>query len=367
MALTAGIVGLPNVGKSTLFNAITKSAVEAANYPFATIDKNVGVVEVKDERVKILSNMFKPKKTIYTTFEFTDIAGLVKGASKGEGLGNQFLANIREVDAIVHVVRCFEDKNITHVHDRIDAIEDIEIIDLELQLADLQTIDNRISKVERKAKMGSDKEAKLEYDTLLKVKTGLEANKSVSDIDLDDSERAVLMGYHLLTDKPVIFVANIEESLVSDPTQNEQYNRVVELAKTRNAQVIAISAKMEQELSELEDEEREMFLEDLGLTESGLDKIVKSSYSILKLRTFFTVGPDEVRAWTFHDGMKAPQCAGVIHTDFQKGFIRAETYSYEDLIKYKSELGVKEAGRLRLEGKEYVVKDGDIMHFRFNV
>lgn len=367
MSLTAGIVGLPNVGKSTLFNAITESSVEAANYPFATIDKNVGVVEVKDKRVDDIASLFNPKKSIYTYFEFTDIAGLVKGASKGEGLGNQFLANIREVDAICHVVRCFESSDITHVEGRIDPIEDIEIIELELQLADLQTVENRLSKVERKVKNTSDSEAKMEYELLKKAQELLLSNKPVSLLERNKSQDILLKGFHLLTDKPVIYVANIDEGYVSDPNQSEHFNRVEKYASERNCPVIAISAQMEQELSTLDLDDRQMLLDEMGVTESGLDKIVKTSYNILNLKTYFTAGEQEVRAWTFHDGMTAPECAGIIHTDFQRGFIRAETYTYDDLMAYGSELGIKEAGRLRLEGKEYKVKDGDVLHFRFNV
>lgn len=367
MSLTAGIVGLPNVGKSTLFNAITHSSVEAANYPFATIDKNVGVVEVKDERVDNLSALFNPKKTIYTTFEFTDIAGLVKGASQGEGLGNQFLANIREVDAICHVVRCFENNDITHVENRINPIEDIEIIELELQLADLQTIENRLSKVERKVKNTNDAETKAEFELLKKAQELLLSNKPVSLLERDASQDLLLKGFHLLTDKPVIYVANIDEAHSSDPTQSDYYNQVKAYADERNSPVVAISAQMEQELSTLDDEESQLLLEELGIKEPGLDQIVRTAYNILNLKTFFTVGTDEVRAWTFHDQMTAPQCAGVIHTDFQRGFIRAETFTYDDIMTYKTEVAVKEAGKLRLEGKEYKVKDGDILHFRFNV
>lgn len=367
MSLTAGIVGLPNVGKSTLFNAITQSQVEAANYPFATIDKNVGVVEVKDERVDSLSTLFHPKKTIYTTFEFTDIAGLVKGASEGEGLGNQFLANIREVDAICHVVRCFQGDGITHVEGRIDPIEDIEIIELELQLADLQTIENRISKVERLVKNTNDSHAKMEYNLLKEAQTLLNANKPVLLLERNAEQDKILKHFHLLTDKPVIYVANIDEQFVSDPHQSEEYLKVEAFANKRNCPVVAISAQMEQELSSLEEVERQMLLDEMNVTHSGLDKIVKTAYDILQLKTFFTVGEDEVRAWTFHEGMKAPECAGIIHTDFQRGFIRVETYSYQDIMNYQSELAIKEAGKLRIEGKEYRVADGDVLHFRFNV
>ncbi|MBQ9036572.1 MAG: redox-regulated ATPase YchF [Erysipelotrichaceae bacterium] len=366
MSLTAGIIGLPNVGKSTLFNAITKSQVEAANYPFATIKPNVKTVEVPDERVDKLSAMFNPRKTIRTTFEFTDIAGLVRGASKGEGLGNQFLGHIREVDAICHVVRCFDDNTITHVENSVDPKRDIEIVNIELSLADLDTVQNRISKVERKAQ-SKEKDAVKEYELLLKLKKALEEGKSARSVELNEDEKDIIKSYNLLTIKPVIYIANMSESEVSHPEDSAYYQAVKAIADEENNQVIAITAKTEEELAQLDDEDKAMFLEELGLKSSGLDEIIVSAYSILNLCTFLTVGTDEVRAWTFTKGMKAPDCAGIIHSDFKKGFIRAEVYSYDDIMKYGSEVALKEAGKLRVEGKDYVVQDGDIMHIRFNV
>lgn len=366
MALTAGIVGLPNVGKSTLFNAITKSQVEAANYPFATIEPNVGVVKVNDPRLDTIREFIESKKIIPTTFEFTDIAGLVKGASKGEGLGNQFLSNIREVDAIAHVVRCFANSDIVHEHGIVgDPISDIEIIEIELMLADLQSVDNRLNKVGRKAK-SNDKEAMMELSILNRAKELLENNKPLSELSLTDEEMKVVRTFHFLTIKPVIYVANVDEDSLMDVEGNDMYQQVKKYAANRGARVIAVCAKVEEDLSSLEDEERDMFLQDLGVSESGLDVLVRNCYDILKLRTFFTAGPQEIRAWTFTEGMKAPQCAGVIHTDFEKGFIRSETYNVEDLAEFHSEQAIKEAGKMRSEGKEYVMKDGDIVHFRFN-
>ena len=366
MSLTAGIVGLPNVGKSTLFNAITKKHILAANYPFATIEPNVGIVNVPDSRLDKLNEMYNPERLIPTSFEFTDIAGLVKGASKGEGLGNKFLSHIREVDAIVEVVRCFEDTNIIHVEDNIDPIRDIEIINLELILADIEVIGNRIDKIKKKAQSTKDKDALLEIEALTKAKDALERNIPLRIVDFTKEEKEMLKAYSFLTIKPIIYLANVKEEDVADEN-NEYVKMVKEYADKENAITIRICAKVEEELSELEDNDKLEMLEALGINESGLDKVIKATYSLLGLQTYFTVGTDEVRAWTFNKGMLAPDCAGIIHTDFKKGFIKAEIMSYEDLINYGSEAKVKEQGRLRLEGKEYVMQDGDICYFRFNV
>lgn len=366
MALKAGIVGLPNVGKSTLFNAITKKNILAANYPFATIEPNVGVVVVPDERLTTLNNLYKPKSLVPTTFEFTDIAGLVKGASTGEGLGNKFLSHIREVDAIVEVVRCFDDKQITHVEGKIDPIRDIEIINVELILSDLEIIQNRINKIGKKADMTKDKEVILEVNTLKKCEQALLENIPLRKLEFEEDELNVIKNFNLITLKPIIYAANVSEE---DAAANEnQYTKLVEeYAQKENSLVITMCAKVESELSELEDEDKKTFLLELGIKESGLDKLITATYKLLWLETFFTAGTDEVRAWTFKKGMKAPECAGIIHTDFQKGFIKAEVMSYEDLVEYNDEKAVKEAGKLRLEGKEYLMKDGDICYFRFNV
>lgn len=366
MSLTAGIVGLPNVGKSTLFNAITKAGAEAANYPFATIDPNVGMVEVPDKRLDRLTELVNPKRTLPTTFEFTDIAGIVKGASKGEGLGNKFLSNIRQVDAICHVVRCFDDPNITHVEGHVDPLSDIETINLELVLADLETVNKRYEKVSKVAKT-KDKDAVAEFNVLQKIKPVLEEGISARTVELTEEEEKIIKGYFLLTKKPILYVANIAEEDVSNPTANHYVQEVMKFAATENSEVIAVCAQAEEEIAELEDDEKSEFLEALGIEESGLDKLIRAAYDLLGLATYFTAGVQEVRAWTFKKGMKAPQAAGIIHTDFERGFIRAETISFEDYDKYETMQAAKEAGRVRLEGKEYIVQDGDIMLFRFNV
>jgi len=366
MSRSVGIVGLPNVGKSTLFNAITQAGAESANYPFCTIDPNVGVVEVPDERLDKLTELVIPKKTVPTAFQFVDIAGLVEGASRGEGLGNKFLAHIREVDAIAHVVRCFEDENITHVAGRVDPISDIQIINLELILADLESVDKKIDRIGRKVKSG-DKEAKLELDALTKLKEAFEADLPARSVELSDEERLVVRDLHLLTMKPILYVTNVSEDGLLEADSNPLVQRVREFAAKEGAEVVVISAKVEAEISELDGEDKAMFLEELGLQESGLDRLIKAAYHLLGLITYFTAGVQEVRAWTIRRNMKAPQAAGVIHTDFERGFIRAEVVSYDDLVACGSMNAAKEKGLVRLEGKDYVVQDGDIMHFRFNV
>lgn len=366
MSLTAGIVGLPNVGKSTLFNAITNQKILAENYPFATIEPNVGVVIVPDERMDRLKEMYNPNKFIPTSYEFTDIAGLVKGASQGEGLGNKFLSHIREVDAILEVVRCFDDGKIIHVDGKIDPIRDIETINLELTISDLDIINSRLEKVAKKAKSTKNKEDVLELTILEKCKKHLESSNPLRTLELSDEEKKLIKSYSFLTIKPIIYLANIKESEISNP-DNEYVIKVKEYAKKENAEVVSLCAKTEEDLSSLTKEEKQEMLECLGIEESGLNKLIKKTYNILGLATYFTVGKDEVRAWTFKKGMTAKQCAGIIHTDFERGFIRAEVISYNDLVEYGSELKVKEAGKARLEGKEYIMQDGDICHFRFNV
>ena len=366
MSLTAGIVGLPNVGKSTLFNAITKKNILIANYPFATIDPNVGVVIVPDERVTVLENMYKPERCIPTVYEFTDIAGLVKGASAGEGLGNKFLSHIREVDAVAHVVRCFEDSNVIHVDGNVAPVRDIEIINVELIMSDLDIVENRLNRIGKKADMTKDKKELLEIGALKKIKEALLQNIPVRKIELNEDELESIKSFNLITLKPVIYVANVSEEDIMNGG-NEYYKKVCDYAKAENSEVVMICAKIESELAELSDDEKIEFLKDLGISESGMEQLIRKTYSLLGLATFFTVGSDEVKAWTFRKGMKAPQCAGIIHTDFERGFIRAEVTSYEDLIKYGSEKEAKDNGKVRLEGKEYLMQDGDICYFRFNV
>lgn len=365
MSLTAGIVGLPNVGKSTLFNAITKKNILAANYPFATIDPNVGVVTVPDKRVEVLENMYVPERTIPTTYEFTDIAGLVKGASTGEGLGNKFLSHIRQVDAIVEVVRCFDDENIIHVDGSVDPIRDIEVINVELVLSDLEIVTSRINRIGKKAMTTKNKDDVKEIELLERIKEALESNIPVRKLGLDEEEKKLISSFNLITLKPIIYALNVEDN---DINTGNNYTKLVEdYAKKEGSETAIICAKLESELSELDEEDKKLFLDDLGIKESGVERLINKTYDLLGLATFFTVGKDEVRAWTFEKGSKAPECAGIIHSDFEKGFIKAEVMSYNDLVNAGSELKVRELGKARIEGKEYIMQDGDICHFRFNV
>jgi GTP-binding protein YchF len=365
MSLTAGIVGLPNVGKSTLFNAITKKSILMANYPFATIDPNVGVVIVPDERIDVLKNMYNPERVIPTTYEFTDIAGLVKGASNGEGLGNKFLSHIREVDAVVEVVRCFDDENIIHVDGSVDPIRDIEVINVELVLSDLEIVTSRINRIGKKAITTKNKDDVKEIELLERIKEALESNIPVRKLGLDEEEKKLISSFNLITLKPIIYALNVEDN---DINTGNNYTKLVEdYAKKEGSETAIICAKLESELSELDEEEKKLFLDDLGIKESGVERLINKTYDLLGLATFFTVGKDEVRAWTFKKGSKAPECAGIIHSDFEKGFIKAEVMSYNDLVNAGSELKVRELGKARIEGKEYIMQDGDICHFRFNV
>jgi GTP-binding protein YchF len=365
MSLKCGIVGLPNVGKSTLFNCLSNAKAQSANYPFCTIEPNVGTISVPDQRLNKLEDLVNPQKVIPTTMEIVDIAGLVKGASKGEGLGNQFLANIRETDAIIHVLRCFDDGNVVHVDGSVDPIRDKEVIDTELQLKDLETIDKKLNSLSRIVKSG-DKQALKEFELSTKIKERLEAGQSARTLEFDENESELVKGFHLITSKPVLYLCNVDEASVKEG--NKYVEMVRENVAKENAEVLVIGAKIEADITELDTfEERQMFLDELGLEEPGVNRLIRSAYNLLDLQTYFTAGEKEVRAWTIKKGMTAPQAAGVIHTDFEKGFIRAEVIKYDDFVSFGSEASVKDAGKFHVEGKEYVVEDGDVMHFRFNV
>ena len=367
MGFACGIVGLPNVGKSTIFNALTSAKAEAANYPFCTIDPNTGIVKVPDPRLAEIARFIPPDKLVPANMTFVDIAGLVKGASKGEGLGNQFLGHIRETNAIAHVTRCFSDPNVIHVDGSVDPLRDISVIDTELIFADLDTINKRFNQMEKAARTGSDKKAAAAVGVLIPVKKALEAGNPVRSLKLSDEELALIYDFHLITAKKVMYVANVDDGDIGKAIPNDYVKRLTDYAAKEGSPVVQICGKIESEISELSDEEKVSFLKEMGMDEPGLNRVIRAGYSLLDLETYFTAGKTEVRAWTIHKGSKAPQAAGVIHTDFEKGFIKAEVYHYNDLVKYKSEQAIKDAGALRLEGKEYVVRDGDVMHFRFAV
>lgn len=367
MGVHAGIVGMPLVGKSTLFNALTKSAVMSGNFPFKSADPNIGTVEVPDDRIDALTKMYKPKKTVYTSFEFIDVAGLVKGSSKGEGLGNQFLSHIRNVDAIVHVVRCFEDENVLHVDGSIDPVRDIETIGLELIFADMESIEKRLPRIQKRSNLKTDKEAVYEYELLSKLKDVLESGLPIRAVDLDQEERKIIKNFNFITALPMLYVLNIGEDDLVDYRQNPHVKKALEWAEKEHTQVSVVCAKIEMELASLSKDERLMFLDELGVKDPGINDIIAKAYEMLGLSTFLTAGEKEVRAWTFRKGAKAPECAGVIHSDIEKGFIKAETIYIDDLLAAGSEENAKRQGKYRLEGKEYVVKDGDVLHFRFNI